>query len=207
MNINHYNPIKSINVEAPMTNVKNGSGTYRELVEKVLDGTIDALVNNAGEIVGINYNSGKVGAEDSIAQMIFSRRYSGKDVMTAVLIAFEMKVAKTSIAEIEEDGSYARIVDTDGNVHTIGHKFRYEEPSYNDCDEDCEKLPAKVEIPLNELEDSTATLSHVRNYLKREYEHCLARGVQPNISVRDNCAYVSGIEWGRPLSESEIEAL
>jgi hypothetical protein len=202
MNINHYNPIKSINVEAPMTNVEYGSGTYRELVEKVLDGTIDALVNNAGEIVGINYNSGKVGAEDSIAQMVFSRRYSGKDVMNAVLTAFEMKVARTSIAEIEEDGSYARIVDTDGNVHTIGHK--YEEPSYNNYDED---LPDEVEIPLEDLEDETATLSHVRNYLKREYEHCLARGVQPDIYVEDDIAYVSGIEWGRPLSESEIEAL
>ena len=204
-NINDYNPIRSINVEAPMTNVKYGEGSYANLIEKCLDGTIDALVNNAGDIVGINYNSGKTGAEDSIAQMIFTRQYSGKDVMHAVLAGFEMKANKASLVSVKEDAYGAEITDSQGHTYRIGdYGYTPHNNSYSDYHE--EALPSEVEIDLDELDDD-ASLASVRHWLKTTYEHCLARGVQPDIDVDDGVVYVSNIEWGRPLSQSELEVL
>lgn len=76
--------LPSINVEAELDAVKVGSGTYKEIEQAVANGDISLLKDNTGDVIGINYNSGKTGAEDTVERMKFAKRYFGHDVAAYV---------------------------------------------------------------------------------------------------------------------------
>lgn len=191
MNINEI--IKSVNVEKPLENVVAGEGTFQEILNKVNDGTIYPLTNNAGDIVGIGVETGKVGAEDSIEQKIFEKRYSCKPVMSWALAAFKSKFGIRPIAEVNETKDYVEVVYADGEVETIsGYKSA--------AVIEKESLPDSVKIEYDELPDDFDE-DDIREYLREAYDHYLAKGCELEIDdPADNdtgVITVSGIEWGR----------
>ena len=179
MNIKQFVP-KHVNIEQPLEGVKYGEGTYKEICEKVYDGTIYPLTHNDGTIVGLGYESGKVGAEDSIAKMIFERRYSGKPVMDYFMKAFEAKCAGKSLEE-----ALAIYVEPERG------------PRKTDLVE--EDLPKEVTIPYNTLPEEY-TLNDVKAYLRKEYGHYLSGySDDPEIVKVADGVKVTNIEWGRKI--------
>lgn len=189
MNINEI--FKSINVEKPLENITAGEGTFQEILNKVNDGTIYPLTNNAGDIVGIGVETGKVGAEDSIEQTIFEKRYCCKPVMVWALAAFKSKFGIKPIAEVNETADYVEVVYADGEVETISG---YKSAAVAENDE----LPDCLVIAYDELPDDFDE-DDIRDYLRETYDHYLAKGCELEIDddADEEIVSVSGIEWGR----------
>lgn len=196
MNINELNIIKTINIEEAM-NTKRGTGTFKEIIEKVYSDDIRPLVMNDGTIVGISYDS-KTGnhADDNLEQIKFERRYSGKPLMEWVLESLKLKARNAKIAELVEEGNNISVTLTDGEVVVISED---NSKSYDKHIDD-EDLPEYVEIPYDELDlDYGEVDSQVKNWLRENYDHYLARGCEITIHLNDDDEYVEvdNIQWGR----------
>ena len=65
-NINEFNRIKTINVEERTAEVVAGSGTYKEILDKVMTDEIIPIVSPSDAIVGISYEANRfVGRHDN----------------------------------------------------------------------------------------------------------------------------------------------
>lgn len=179
MNINQFTP-KHVNVEQPLMDVKAGEGNYKEICEKVYDGTIYPLTNNSGNIVGLGYETGLSGAEDSIELMKFQKRYSCKPVMEYFETALKAKYEGKSLEE-------ALMLYT-------------EKTSYNSYARTEEDLPSEVTIKKEDINNDCSD-NNIKSYLRRTYGHYLS-GYSGNIEVEgidDDTIRVSGIHWGRKI--------
>lgn len=199
-NINQYNRIKTINVEERVADVAAGSGTYREILDKVMANEIIPIVDGSGMIVGISYDSKVTNLiEDNIAQVAFEKRYRGINVMNYVLSALELKANNADIADVQEDAQGIRVVLTSGEVVTIVERPT-PAPTSNCCGEHA-ALPEEVELTADDLnlgcvED--ATIADVKKYLRDTYDHYLSgQHEDPDINAEDNVLKVSNIHWGR----------
>lgn len=178
MNINQFTP-KHVNVEQPLADVKAGEGTYKEICEKIYDGTIYPLTNNAGNVVGLGYETGLSGAEDSIELMKFQKYYRGKPLMeyfeTALRAKCEGKSLEEALALYEEKSSTSRVKTE-------------------------EDLPNEVTIRKENINNNCSD-NNVKSYLRRTYGHYLS-GYCGDIEVEnidDDTIKVSGIHWGRKI--------
>lgn len=197
MNINELNIIKTINIEEAM-NTKRGTGTFKEIIEKVYSDDIRPLVMNDGTVVGISYDS-KTGnhADDNLEQIKFERRYSGKPLMEWVLESLKLKARNAKITELVEEGNNISVTLTDGEVVVISED---NSKSYDEHIDD-EDLPEYIEIPYDEIEPLVCGRvdMQVKNWLREHYDHYLAKGCE--LSVRLDPAHeyieVDNIQWGR----------
>lgn len=180
MNINQFT-LKHVNVEQPLMNVKAGEGTYNEICEKTYDGTIYPLTDNAGNVVGLGYETGLTGAEDSIELRKFEKRYRGKPVMEYFERALKAKYEGKSLEE----------------ALTL-----YEEKAHNSDikTETEEDLPNEVTIRKEDINNNCSD-NNIKSYLRRTYGHYLSRycGDIEVESIDDNTVKVSGIRWGRKI--------
>lgn len=199
-NINQYNRIKTINVEERVAEVAAGSGTYKEILDKVMANEIIPIVDGSGMIVGISYDSKVTNLiEDNIAQVAFEKRYRGINVMNYVLSALELKANNADIADVQEDEQGIRVVLASGEVVTIVE--RPTPASTNNCCGERAALPEEVELTADDLnlgcvED--ATIADVKKYLRDTYDHYLSgQHEDPDINAEENVLKVSNIHWGR----------
>ena len=200
MNINELNRIKTINVDEKVADVVAGSGTYREILDKVMANEIIPIVNSYGTIVGISYDS-KVNnlIEDNIAQVAFQKRYSGINVMHYVMTALEIKANGSTVAEVQEDADGVRVILSNGEIITI-----VERPTAAPISESRSErvaLPEEVELTVNDLNLGSiedATIADVKKYLRDTYDHYLSgQHEDPDINAEDTVLKVSNIHWGR----------
>lgn len=200
MNINEFNPIKSINIEAAM-NTETGTGTFKEILDKVYSDEIRPLVMNDGTIVGISYDAHTSNhIEDNLEQVKFERRYAGKDVMTWVLKALELKAINAKVKNVIEQGDDVKVVLEDGTEITVSEGYNYDmDYDRDDYHYDEEDLPEEEEIPYDEIDIDGDVSKQVRDWLRNTYDHYLAKGCDLDIECNDDDAivYVNNIEWGR----------
>lgn len=95
--------LNEINLEAELEAVQAGSGTYEEIEEAVENGKISLLKDNDGNVIGINYNSGKAGVEDALEGMKFSKRFLGHDVMSYIYKALTGKELIDEESEVHDE--------------------------------------------------------------------------------------------------------
>ena len=203
MNINEFNPIKSINIEAAM-NTETGTGTFKEILDKVYSDEIRPLVMNDGTIVGISYDAHTSNhIEDNLEQVKFERRYAGKDVMTWVLKALELKAKNAKVKTVTEQGDDVKVVLEDGTEIVVSEHYSYND-DYDAYEDEDEVLPDEEEIPYDEIDlddtdDDEKISKAVRDWLRNTYDHYLAKGCDLDIECDDDAEviYVSNIEWGR----------
>lgn len=196
MNINELNRIHTVNIEEKIANVEAGSGTYREILDKVMSDEILPIVSNSGMIVGISYDS-KVNnlIEDNIAQVAFEKRYRGKDVMRYVMSALKLKATNAQIAEVQEDASGVRVILEHGEVIVIEERYQPELVERQPAME----LPSSLDIPLESFgTEEDVTPRAVKAYLRDKYDHYLSgEYVDPDIVMEDGVIKVTNIHWGR----------
>ena len=196
MNINELNRIRTINIEEKIANVEAGSGTYREILDKVMANEIIPIVSNSGMIVGISYDS-KVDnlIDDNIAQIAFEKRYRGKDVMRYVLSALKLKANGSEIADVQEDASGIRVILTSGEVIVVAE---YRTPVARP---EPVTLPESLDIPLEQFEtEEEVTIKDVKSYLRNTYDHYLSgEYADPDIELdaENGVIKVTNIHWGR----------
>lgn len=200
MNINDLNPIKTVNIESAM-NTAYGTGTFKEILDKVYADEIRPLVMNSGEIVGISYDAKTSNhIDDNLEQMKFERRYAGKPVMEYVLKALECKAKNIKVRDIIENEDSVKVIAENGEEIVVvdnGYNYDYDEDNYYG-----EELPDEVEIPYDELgieNEDDLDEEEVKKWLRENYDHYLARGCELDIEADDYDEYVvvSNIEWGR----------
>lgn len=215
-NINDFNRIKVVELGNALDGIEAGTGTFKEILDNVYSGVIKPLTK-FGEIIGIDFNSGKTGALDSIEQQKFTIRYSGKDVMLYVLKALQLYASYTQINDVIEDDEEGIYV-----ITNEGEKIVIEEPYMEDeYDEDFEdyeeydeeetsnacgnlewlkdaklsELPDKVRVPIDELNGFTT--DHIKDYLRDKADRYLARDCELNYYISDKVVIIEDIKWGR----------
>lgn len=201
-NINEFNRIKTINVEERTAEVVAGSGTYKEILDKVMADEIIPIVSPSGAIVGISYDSKVTNLiDDNIAQVAFEKRYRGINVMGYVMSALELKATKASIADVQEDAAGIRVILENGEVVTVVEK----PVRAAQAEREAEVLPSNVEITYDEadsygIEEGPEEDKMVLRYLRNTYDHYLSgEHPAPTIEYDDeaHCIKVSNIHWGR----------
>lgn len=201
MNINELNVIKSINIDAAMENVEIGTGTFKNILDKVYANEIIPLTTNSGMIVGISYDAKTDSiVNDNIEQMKFEKAYAGKPVMSWVLAALDLKARRVVIDEIEEDGEDIAVITAEGERITITESVKKSTSYSYDSD-----LPEDVEISYDDLniygdEPMCWIESAVKNYLRQTYDHYLSgKDAAPDIELDEDEEYilVRNIHWGR----------
>ena len=196
MNINELNRIRTINIEEKIANVEAGSGTYREILDKVMANEIIPIVSNSGMIVGISYDS-KVDnlIDDNIAQIAFEKRYRGKDVMGYVLSALKLKANGSEIADVQEDASGIRVILTSGEVIVVAE---YRTPVARP---EPVALPESLDIPLEQFgTEEDVNIKAVKSYLRNKYDHYLSGDyADPDIELdaENGVIKITNIHWGR----------
>ena len=197
-NINEFNRIKTVNVEERTAEVVAGSGTYKEILDKVMADEIIPIVSPSGAIVGISYDSKVTNLiDDNIAQVAFEKRYRGINVMSYVMSALELKANNAVIADVQEDAAGIRVILENGEVVTVVEKpVRAAQAA-----REAEVLPSEVEIPYAEVNSrGIADEKGVRALLREKYNHYLSGECPaPEIEFDDanNVVKVTGIHWGR----------
>lgn len=201
-NINEFNRIKTINVEERTAEVVAGSGTYKEILDKVMANEIIPIVSPSGAIVGISYDSKVTNLiDDNIAQVAFEKRYRGIDVMGYVMSALELKANNASIAEVQEDAEGIRVILENGEAVII--KQYAQRPAATS--EVPVPLPSEVEITYDEadnygIEEGPNEDKMTLKYLRDKYDHYLSgEYAAPDIAYDDEAKVikVTNIHWGR----------
>lgn len=195
MNINELNRIKVVNIEEATAGVERGTGTFKEILDNVMSGVIIPLVDNAGRIVGINFDS-KVDnlIQDSIEQRKFEIRYCCKPVMAWCLNALQLKADGKVIEEVIENEEGIKVVTNTGEVIDIE---TYYVPKARET-APAEELPTELDIAADSLEE--VNLANVKKYLRDTYDRYLSGFAgDPTIEVSEDGAnvHVSNIYWGR----------
>lgn len=201
-NINEFNRIKTINVEERTSEVVAGSGTYKEILDKVMANEIIPIVSPSGVIVGISYDSKVTNLiDDNIAQVAFEKRYRGINVMGYVMSALELKATNARIAEVQEDATGIRVILENGEVVTVVEK----PVRVAQAEREAEVLPSEVEITYDEadnygIEEGPEEDKMTLKYLRDKYDHYLSGAhPAPTIEYDDEARLVkvSNIHWGR----------
>lgn len=195
MNINELNRIKVVNIEEATAGVARGTGTFKEILDNVMNGVIIPLVDNAGHIVGINFDS-KVDnlIQDSIEQRKFEIRYCCKPVMAWCLKSLQLKADGKVIEEVIENEEGIKVVTNTGEVIDIE---TYYVPDVKEI-APAEELPTELDIAADSLEE--VNLANVKKYLRDTYNRYLSGFAgDPTIEVSEDGAnvHVSNIYWGR----------
>lgn len=192
MNINELNRIKVVNIEEAVAGVERGSGTFKEILDNVMSGVIIPLIDNAGRIIGMNFDT-KVEnlIQDSIEQRKFEIRYCCKPIMAWVMKALQLKADGKVIAEVIDNEEGIKVVTNTGEVIDIE---TYHIPNTRET-APAEELPSEVEIPYGEAEEAT-----INAYLRNKYNHYLSgKHEAPTVEFDDEneVIKVSNIHWGR----------
>lgn len=218
MNINELMP-KHINMEELAAQVPNYNGTFAEFVDMLLSHEVTLATDNEGNVVDFWVHASENPMLDTLIgqkfAMTYALNYSAETIMNWLSMIIKAKQAGLKIEDIDEEAGTCKIG---------GSEVQFAEPRSDKDDEEEDEeeddLPESVDIDLYELDDlagyevdyaDEADLAKwVKRYLRKTYEHCLARGVELDIEPdleEDDLVRVSGIEWGRPLTESELENL
>lgn len=194
MNINELNRITTINIEAAVENVERGSGTFKEILDNVMSNIIVPLVNNAGTIIGISFNTATDNIiQDNIEQRKFEMRYCCKPVMAWVLKALQIKADGKVVAEVIENDEGIKVVTDQGEVIEIesyARQYHAASPTIT--------LPSEVDIPMSEVPEDD--MKAVKKYLRDTYGHYLSGfDDDPTVTVDEEqeCLHVTNISWGR----------
>lgn len=172
MNINELNRIKTINVENALRDVELGSGTFKNLLNKVYDETIIPLVNNEGTIIGINYDAKCNNIiEDNIAETRFMKAYLGKDIMRWILKCLEIKANGNVKPVVIETKDYVKVILDNGQEELIEDytlEDEYDEEDYDDYDEDEDEYDEEYEDE-NDTEYRSVNLLVINNKEVKNY--------------------------------------
>lgn len=187
--------IKSINIEKATEDVKEGSGTFKELLDDVYAGKIIPLITNNNIMYGISYDAGAASIiEDNIEQLRFEKRYAFHNIIRWVLKALEIKDNNKVVANVIENEDEIKVICEDGEeIEIESYVYNYEDP-----DDDSE-LPSDLDIDIDKLEDMSE--KSVKQYLRDTYGRYLARGNKLEIEYdeAEKCVLVDNIKWGRKI--------
>ena len=216
MNINDLNKIHPINIEARVGEVE-ADGTFKEILNAVLEGKIEPIVNNVGDIIGGSYNMPATDlVEDNINQIRFERRYWGKPLMSwmekSLQLKVDSKVEVYGIKEVVEDGDDIKVILNNDEEIEISKKVNY---NYDD-DENENSLPEEIYLYRDlEIEDGIPSIMafnsarDIRKAVKNTYGYFLAKSydVEKNLDYDEKSDdwILKNVQWGRKASENELD--
>lgn len=206
MNINEINKVRAININQLVGEVK-ADGTFKEILDAVMEGKIVPLINDRGDIIGGSYNMpAKDLIEDNVNKIRFERRYAFKPIMSWVCKALEIMVKPETqvygIQEVREEGDDISVILSNGEVIVVSEAAHEDAPA----DDGDGELPTRVcldDYDLDPLDSDRA----IKRVLKKEFGHFLAKGfnVTDNLHWDDDAGWVLiDIKWGRKASASEL---
>ena len=223
MNINELMP-KHINMEELAAQVPNYSGTFAEFADMLLNHEVTLVTDNEGNVIDFWVHASENPMLDALIGQKFSMAYlfyGMETIMKWVAMIIKAKQAGLKIEDIDEEAGTCKI----GGA-TVQFAEPREDEEEDEDDEEYEEeeeeegLPEHVKLYLTDLDylagyivdyDDEADLQKwVKRYLRQNFEHCLARGSHLDIEVDledEDLVKVSGIEWGRALTEKELENL
>lgn len=201
MNINELNRVSTINIENELNSVQRGSGTFKEILDKVYAKEIIPIVNNNGDIIGMNVNTQVTDlVADNIELEKFRKKYSGKNLMVWVLKALELYAKGTVIGEVIENADGIKVICGNGEEVIIeaayggySRTYREELPENVDvtCDEICDGLGRDLDI--GEVDESI-----IKTWLREKYDHYLAGNYDGMVVEKeDEVFHITNIRWGR----------
>lgn len=193
MNINEFNKIKAINIDAEIRGTIPNSGTFKEILDNVMSEVIIPIVNDAGTIIGMSFNTNTDNIiKDCIEQRKFQIRYSGKNVMGWVLKSLMLKADGKRISEVIENDEGIKVITDLGEIIDIEAAYQPRSRAA------AEELPSEVEIAKEDLRTDIPMLMAVKDYLRNTYNHYLSGFAEdPTIEEREDIVYVTNIRWGR----------
>lgn len=195
MNINELNRIHPINIAEAVAGTERSSGTFKEILDNVMSGVIQPLIDNSGTVVGMSFNT-KVEnlIQDCIEQRKFEIRYWGKPVMKWVCKALELKADNKQVAEVIENDEGVKVVLESGEVIDIEtYCLLSNTPDVK------VNLPTEIDIPASEIHGDDV-MTEVKKYLRNTYNHYLSGFAgDPTINAAEdgNVFRVTNIHWGR----------
>ncbi len=208
MNINELTP-RHVNIEEALNNI-HYDGTFAEFVDMLMNHDVTLATDNGGNVVDFHVAASDDMIQDQLIGKVFASsylNYSYETIMEWVAMIMKAKYAGLKIEDIDEDAGTCKV---GGTVVEIPGLVADE----SDNDDYAEELPESVEIDFEDLTEMAGYVidddeieKWVKRYLRKTYKHCLARGVELHIDAFEDPIIVSGIEWGRPLTESELENL
>lgn len=97
--------LSELDIEKELEKVECGVGTYEEIAEAIDAGVITLLKDSEDTLIGISYNSGKTGVEDTLEGLKFEKRFAGHDVMAYVYKALTGNdiYAEESVDELPDE--------------------------------------------------------------------------------------------------------
>ena len=194
MNINELMP-KHINMEELAAQVPNYDGTFAEFADMLLNHEVTLAIDNEGNVIDFWVHASENPMLDTLIgqkfSMVYALSYSAETIMKWLSIIVKAKQAGLKIEDIDEEAGTCKI---GGSQVQFAEPREYEE-------EDEEELPESVKIDFQELDDMAGyeieadeVEKWIKRYLRKTYEHCLARGVQLDIDASNHLIVVGGIE-------------
>lgn len=206
MNINQLLP-KYVNVDALSKELPSFDGTFKEFVDMLMNHETTLLTNSNGDVVNFNIAADSDPIKDQLIGQKFAMSYlmySHSTLMNWLELVIKAKQAGHAITVDEQ-------MEEQGICYINGQLVKFREDEEEEEEEI--ELPSKLDIDFDTLEEFAGeeindenVTSWIKKYLRKTYKHCLARNSAPDILIDDKL-YVSDIEWGRPLSQSELDAL
>lgn len=167
--------LSELNIEQILAEVEPGSGTYEEIKDAVDRGIITLLKDSDDNFIGIDYNSGKTGIEDTIEGMKFAKRFLGHDVLSYVCSAL--------LGEKEPTVPTHDCCDEDDDC----------------CDDSSEEVIVIIDVD-SDL-DGEVSEKRIAAYLRDTYNHYLSGKDKPQFTYEydedSNTVEVTNIRWGR----------
>jgi len=165
--------LTEIDVQKALETVEARSGTYEEIKEAIDAGLIALLKDSDDNLVGISFNSGKSGVEDTLEGSKFAKRFAGHDVMAYV---YKALTGKDIYAE------------------------EYDQDEEDEEDEE-DTLPEELDLDIQEELGGDVSRKAIAAYLRKTYNHYLSgKESQFEFDVDeddDEYVAVTDIKWGR----------
>lgn len=203
MNIKSFLPKNAVIVEEEVAKAPKYEGTFEELKELVNTGVVGPIIKN-GEVIGLNVNTGLGQVADHYAGENFAKVYSPSRTMKwyeMILNGEEPAPAPAPTPTQEED------------FEEVGEETM--KAMAQPCMEKTEVSGVTLTYSVHELpeglvpESGLVYIPNIKRWVRYDQQKCFAKGTSEDIvvSVANGQVKVSGIKWGRKLTETELDIL
>ena len=193
--------VESINLNE---NPYSFEGTFKEFYGLVAAGRVKAL-KQGGTTVGISVGGYETIEDDNLAGKAFANAYNPYQAMNYLELATQLVEANLIPTVISENPLRITILNGLLTLDENGNEVEVEPEKELEDEEDVLDDGRVYDVYEVPYEVGTYGEKNIRNYIRKTEGRCLARGCELNIHYNEdtNVYEVTGIEWGRNLTEAE----
>ena len=188
--------VESINLNQ---NPYTYEGTFKEFYGLVASGKVKTLKQN-DIVCGISVGGYDTIEADNLAGKAFAEAYEPYQAMIYMNLATQLVEANLIPTIVSENPLTITILNGLVTLNQYGEEIDPEPEDDEDVtDDDIYEVPGNV----------VGNLKNIKNYIRYTEGYCLARGCNPSFRYNNekDVYEVTGIEWGRKLTEAEKEQI